>query len=105
MYDYLDTKTADWMYRFLGMLYIEEKLKDTLKKDPEFKKQLKEMIGTSLDMIKKLHDTAKKDNTLKEDSMLARIGRIIERHENRNLDDVEKAKRLLEKKGYKVEKK
>lgn len=100
--NHYETQASEWGFRFLGMLYIEEKMKERLEKDPKFKEELGRMINLSFDTLKNLYIEAKKDGQLNEDSFLARIGKLIVEADSKKEEDIEKAKKLLEKSGYKV---
>lgn len=90
------------MFRLLGMCFIEDRMKDKMEKNPEFKKEVKRLANMAMDAIKDLYNDAKKDNMIKEGSLLEFMGKAMEEIDGKKEDDVEKARKLLESKGYRL---
>ena len=100
---YHDSLARDQALRLLGLFYIEDSSKVEQEKDPRVKKQLDAAIKESIETLRRLYQDAKGNGVLKEDPMLARTGKMIdEALGKRDTDQIEKAKRLLESKGYTV---
>jgi len=73
---YFKTETADWLYRFLGTVWMEEKFGDKI--DPESSKLLRESKKAALESLKSLYDNAKHNKELQDDSMFSILKGIFE---------------------------
>ena len=93
------------MYRLLGMCFIQDNMKDKMEKDPEFKKEVKHLIHVAMDAIRDLYNDAKKEGVLKEGSLLEFMGKAMEEIDSKKEDEVEKARKMLESKGFEVTRK
>lgn len=72
---YFKTETADWLYRFLGTVWMEEKLGDRI--DPESRELLREGKKAALESLKSLYDNAKHNKELRNDSMFGMLEDIF----------------------------
>ena len=99
----LKSESCDWLYKFLGLCFIEEKLNKELEKNPELKKELKNAKRITLKYLRETCESAKQIEELHGDEMFQMFERVFSK--NKGTSDIEKAKELLESKGYRVEKK
>ena len=99
---WIEHEIADWIYRLLGLCYIEEKLGKSLEKDEDFKKEIKKLKRMSIESLREHYDTVKHDKDFQKHPIFDILKRSFEK--NPNGEDIKKAKELLKKHGFKVTK-
>lgn len=97
----LKGQACDWLYRLLGLCFIQEHLGET-ESSPELEKEVSRLKGIAIGQLRELCKSAERSEELKDDEMFRMFGRVF--GEDAEPMDVEKARKLLESRGYKVEK-
>jgi hypothetical protein len=100
---WVEHEIADWIYRLLGLCYIEEKLGKKLGDNDEFKKDIKNLKKIAVDSLREHYKSAKNDKGFQEYPLFDVLQRAFEEIEN--TEEIKQAKELLGKHGFKVTKK
>lgn len=94
----ISSKISDSMMRLMGTCYIEEKIGNKYEKDDEFKKMIKEMKQCEIRSLRRYYEAAKDDKEAMKEPFMEILMNVFE---GKN-EDIENARKLLEKHGYKV---
>ncbi len=96
----LKNEFCNWLFKWLGLLYMEEKFG---KDDPKMKEEALRLQKISVREMENTLEKAKGIDWLKDDPFLNGFRDIFDKHEM-GKSEIEKAKELLEKSGYRIEK-
>jgi len=100
-YHPLNQEACDWLYKLLGLCFIQDHM-DELNFSQELKEEVKRVKSLTVKHLKELCKSAKNNESLKGDDMFRQLEKVFCR--DFEYDDVEKAKKLLESKGFRIEK-
>ncbi len=90
----------NWLLKLLGMVYIEEKIGSKLENDKESRQILDDAKRTATKHIKELYESCKENPEIRESPFFKTLKGMLEKEDG----EIEKARKLLESKGYSVEK-
>jgi hypothetical protein len=100
---WVEHEVADWIYRLLGLCYIEEKLGKTVKDKDGFKKDIKELKKIAIESLREHYKSVKDDKSFQEYPLFDVLQKAFEDVED--TEEIRKAKEILGKHGFKVTRK
>jgi hypothetical protein len=92
------SRITDSIMRMFGACYIEDKLGKIYEKDAEFKKLISDMKQSELRNLRRHYEAAKGDKNAMKEPFMDILANVFEKQN----ENVEKAKKLLEKHGYEI---
>jgi len=101
--NHIELEVADWLYRLLGLCYIEDNLGKKVKNKEEFKKDIHELKKLAIDSLRQHYESAKNNEDFRKLPIFEVLQNSFEK--NKDVEDIDKAKQLLIKHGFTVTKK